>query len=55
MEVGDTGSSNMKAGMVRVTCFNRTAYLQRTLSPVVDLFFKNLFAGLTVADLVFPW
>lgn len=26
----------------------------RTLDPVVDLF-SHLFAGLTVADLVFPW
>lgn len=54
MEVGDTGSSDMKAGMVRVTSFHYTLYLHRTLDPVVDLF-SHLFAGLTVADLVFPW
>lgn len=56
MEVGDTGSSNMKAGMVSMIYFDHTAYLYKILSPVVDIcFFSNLFVGLTVADLVFPW
>lgn len=55
MEVADTGSSDTKAGMVRVTCFSRTVYLHKTLSPLVDLFSHISFAGLTVADLVFPW
>lgn len=54
MEVDDTGSSDMKAGMVRVTSFNHTV-LPQTIMFCSWFFFLNLFAGLTVADLVFPW
>lgn len=63
MEEGDTGSSDMQAGMVSSTLFCcqflicASQIFKKSVNVEVYSFFYLMChpTGLTVADLVFPW